>query len=132
MIHHICIQTNTYERSFEFYTKVLGFKLEKETKNFHGRAFNTWLSLGDFMIELQTGKNNNNLGKWSKENEGIVHMCLMVENVHETYEALKRIGYSNFKIKNGKVIYQVDKGYLFKVKAPEGTEIEIRDSNIGV
>jgi len=40
---------------------------------------------------------------------------------------MKKLGYNNFKIKNGEKIYKVEDGYLFKVKAPEGTEIEIRD-----
>ena len=41
-----------------------------------------------------------------------------------------KCGYSNFKIKNGEEIYKVEDGFLFKVKAPEGTEIEFRDSLI--
>ncbi|MTL84010.1 VOC family protein, partial [Turicibacter sanguinis] len=27
----------------------------------------------------------------------------------------------------GEIVYKVEDGYLFKIKAPEGTEIEIRD-----
>lgn len=56
-IHHICIQTNTYEESKKFYMDILGFELVKETPNFHERDYNTWLDLNGFMIELQTGKN---------------------------------------------------------------------------
>ncbi|MBW9152261.1 MBL fold metallo-hydrolase [Clostridium estertheticum] len=37
---------------------------------------------------------------------------------------------SHFKIKNGDEIYKIEGGYLFKIKAPEGTEIEIRDTQI--
>ena len=36
----------------------------------------------------------------------------------------------NFKVKNGKVVYEVEGESLFKIKAPEGTEIEIRDTDI--
>lgn len=67
-IHHICIQTNCYNESKMFYTDILGFKLIQETKNFHGREYNTWLDLNGFMIELQTGKDN--LEKYNKEAEG--------------------------------------------------------------
>ncbi|MBI6871891.1 VOC family protein [Clostridium aciditolerans] len=127
MVHHVCIQTEKYEESLQFYTKILGFELVTETANFHKRNFNTWLRLGTFMIELQTGKKGDKLKSWSSLNEGIVHMCFLVDNVQEEFDRIKKLGYTNFKIKNGEVVYKVEDGYLFKIKAPEGTEIEIRD-----
>ncbi len=127
MIHHVCIQTEKYEESLEFYSKALGFEVVKETENFHKRDFNTWLKLGTFMIELQTAKKGDKLRKWSSLDEGIVHMSFLVDNIQEEFERIKKLGYNNFKIKNGEEIYKVEKGYLFKIKAPEGTEIEIRD-----
>lgn len=130
MIHHVCIQTETYYESLKFYTKILGFDVVKETKNFHKRDFNTWLRLGSFMIELQTNKQGDKLKKWSSLNEGIVHLCFLVDDVLEEYDRIKKLGYTNFKIKNGEEIYNVEGGYLFKIKAPEGTEIEIRDSSV--
>lgn len=130
ILHHICIQTRKYKESLEFYTSVLGFKMVKETANFHDRAFNTWLKLGTFMIELQTGKKDDKLNRWSSLNEGMVHMCFFVNDVHEEYNRIKKVGYNNFKVKNGQEIYKVEDGYLFKVKAPEGTEIEMRDNAI--
>lgn len=130
MIHHICIQTEKYKESLDFYTRILGFEMVIETPNFHKRDFNTWLRLGDFMIELQTPKSGESLNQWSSLNEGIVHMCFLVENVKEEYERIKSLGYISFKKKNGQEIYKVEDGYLFKVKAPEGTEVEMRDSLI--
>lgn len=130
MIHHICIQTEKYKESLEFYTKILGFEVVNETPNFHKRDFNTWLRLGTFMIELQTAKKGERLIKWSSLNEGIVHMCLLVHDIHEEFDRIKRLGYKDFKLKNGEEIYKVVDGYLFKLKAPEGTEIEIRDTLI--
>lgn len=127
MMHHVCIQTEKYEESLEFYTKILGFELVSETANFHGRAYNTWLKLGTFMIELQTAKRGDKLKSWSSLNEGIVHMCFMVDDVQEEFNRIKALGYDNFKLKNGEAIYKVVDGCLFKIKAPEGTEIEMRD-----
>jgi glyoxylase I family protein len=127
MMHHVCIQTAKYEESYKFYTEILGFELVKETANFHKREFNTWLSLGTFMIELQTAKKGDKLNNWSSLSEGIVHMCFLVDNVQEEFHRIKSLGYVSFKVKNGEEIYKVQDGYLFKVKAPEGTEIEIRD-----
>lgn len=129
-IHHVCIQTEKYQESLDFYTKILGFEILSETPNFHTRAFNTWLKLDNFMIELQTAKSGDTLNPWSNINEGIVHMCFLVDNIEEEYERIKSLGYDNFKVKNGKVIYDVEGGKLLKIKAPEGTEIEIRDTDI--
>lgn len=129
-VHHVCIQTEKYEESLKFYTEILGFEIIKETANFHRRSFNTWLQQGTFMIELQTAKEGDRLKEWNSLNQGIVHMCFIVDNVKEEFNRIKSLGYKNFKIKNGEEIYKVEDGYLFKVKAPEGTEIEIRDSVI--
>ena len=129
-IHHVCIQTEKYQESLDFYTKILGFEILSETPNFHTRAFNTWLKLDNFMIELQTAKSGDTLNPWSNINEGIVHMCFLVDNIEEEYNRIKSLGYNNFKVKNGKVIYDVEGGKLLKIKAPEGTEIEIRDTDI--
>ncbi len=128
-LHHICIQTMKYEESFKFYNEIMGFKIIRETADFHGRNYNTWLELGNIMIELQTQKKGKPLNDWSSLNEGPVHFCFLVENIEEAYQAIKDKGYKDFKVKNGEVVYKVENGYLFKVKAPEGTEIEIRDSH---
>lgn len=64
------------------------------------------------------------------KNAGIVHMCFMVQDVEEEYKRIKNLGYNDFKVKNGEELYKVEGSYLFKVKAPEGTEIEFRDIEI--
>ena len=125
-IHHICIQTNCYEKSKKFYIEILGFKLVEETINFHGRAYNTWLDLNGFMIELQTGKEQ--LVKYNKDAEGIVHFALYEENIEKFLSNIKDIDNIEFKRKNGNIIYQVENSKLVKLIAPEGTIVEIRDS----
>lgn len=130
MIHHICIQTESYEKSLNFYENILGFKVINETKNFHGREYNTWLKLDNFMIELQTPKRGDNFNRWSNLNAGPVHMGFIVDNVKEEYERIRSLGYTDFKVKNGEIVYKVEGESLFKIKAPEGTEIEIRDTDI--
>lgn len=124
-IHHVCIETTIYRESIEFYTKVLNFKLVKETPKFHGREYNSWLELNGFYIELQTPKKEVKLK--NQDGEGLVHMCFYIENLKEELERIKRI-YNNFKLKNSEILYTVEGGSLFKVIAPEGTIIEFRDN----
>ena len=96
MIHHVCIQTEKYNESLDFYKNILGFEIVSETKNFHNRDYNTWLKLGSFMIELQTPKKDDNLNKWSNLNAGPVHLGFLVDNVKEEYERIKSLGYTDF------------------------------------
>lgn len=130
MMHHICIQTKKYQESLDFYTRILGFEIVSETPDFHTREYNTWLKLGSFMIELQTPKAGDNFNEWSSLNAGPVHMGFLVDNVEEEYQRIIDLGYNKFKVKNGEIVYKVEGESLFKIKAPEGTEIEIRDTDI--
>lgn len=130
MMHHICIQTKKYQESLDFYTIILGFEIVSETPDFHTREYNTWLKLGNFMIELQTPKAGDNFNEWSSLNAGPVHMGFLVDNVEEEYQRIIDLGYNKFKVKNGEIVYKVEGESLFKIKAPEGTEIEIRDTDI--
>lgn len=128
--HHICIQTMDYKNSLDFYVRLLGFELLKEEANFHSRAYNSWLKGYGIMIELQTPKVNTEFKDWNKLNSGPVHLGFEVEDVEQAYQFLKEKGYASFKLKNGQEVYEVKGGKLFKVKAPEGTEIEIREDAI--
>ena len=126
-IHHICIQTEVYKASKEFYTKTLGFELVQESPDFHTRDYNTWLALDGFMIELQTAKAGKPLTPYCKDSEGIVHFCLYSSQFDEDYQRIKGDPSVKFRQKCGKDIYEVANGRLFKIQAPEGTIIEVRD-----
>lgn len=80
------------------------------------------------MIELQTNKENEVLRDYSASNKGLVHFCLLVDDIYAEYERLKALGFKNFKRKNGEDIYTVEGGKLLKIIAPEGTIIELRDT----
>lgn len=128
MIHHICIQTNNYDLSLQFYTKILNFELIKETKPFKTRSYNSWLKLDDFYIELQTLKKDDIEIEYNPRSLGIAHFCLYNDNLEDLIESYRNKGFVDFKYKNKEIIYQVEGGKLFKIVAPEGTIIEFRDS----
>lgn len=83
-----------------------------------------------FMIELQINKKEDKLNSSSKLNEGIVHMCFLVDNAQKEFHRIKSLGYTNFKVKNGDILYKVENSSLLKIKALEGTEIEMREKDI--
>ncbi|MGN7479528.1 VOC family protein [Solibacillus silvestris] len=126
-VHHICIQTNSYSETIEFYKRTLGFEVVQESPDFHGREFNTWLRLGTFYIELQTGKQSEFLAQVNSNSEGLVHFCIWVENLKFEVERLQKMNVHFIK-KNDEIIYQVENGCLCKLIAPEGTIIELRNN----
>lgn len=125
-IHHLCIQTNDYIASKTFYEQ-LGFELVQESPDFHTRAFNSWLKLGDFYIELQTNKVDETLTPYTKHTAGPVHFALYVDDLQTEVARLEQLGMP-FLPKHGGNIYFVVDGHLSKLKAPEGTIIELRDT----
>ncbi|MGM9943710.1 MAG: VOC family protein [Lysinibacillus sp.] len=126
-VHHLCLQTNSYVETIAFYTRGLGFEVVQESPNFHGREFNTWLRLGTFYIEIQTGKQNETLAQVNSNSEGLVHFCIWVEDLEFEVERLQKMNV-NFIKKNGEIIYHVENGHLCKLIAPEGTVIELRNN----
>ena len=52
-LHHVAIVCSNYERSKQFYTDVLGFKIEKEIYREERKSFKLDLSLnGEYILEL--------------------------------------------------------------------------------
>ena len=127
-LHHLCIQTDCYEDSLAFYRDALGMRVEKETENFHGRAFNTWLSGNGLYLELQTPKGGAAFAPCDAEAAGIQHMCFYTDDLDGFYERVRNLPRVRFREKNGAAIYCVEGGRLCKLVAPEGTIIEYRDS----
>jgi len=122
--HHICIQTNDYFASKNFYIDILGFSLIEETPNFNGRAFNSWLEKKGFYIELQTPKQNKVFETIHTELSGINHFCFYTPFLEALFLEFEK-NYPHYIIKP---IYTVFSTQLFKIKAPEGTMIEFRNT----
>ena len=83
-IHHICIETDRYLESINFYRSAMGFVVIDETKNFHGRDYNTWIKNGNVIIELQTPKNCVSVKNDSAGTGVIAHVCFLVDNLADT------------------------------------------------
>ncbi len=126
-IHHICIETDCYKESIDFYCSLLGFEIIEETKDFHGRDFNTWIKKADIIIELQTPKSGHGEKNNPLNRNGIVHVCFIVDNLSAAIDLLIEKGFSSFRKKHGEIIYNIKGGNLAKITAPEGTVIELRD-----
>jgi Lactoylglutathione lyase and related lyases len=134
VLHHVCIETDCYEKSLRFYRDVLGFAVVDETRDFHGREYNTWLKNVDIMIELQTPKKKSGprflLRFLAQSPFGINHICFLVDDIEKEVARIEGHGGSSFKKKDGSSIYRVSGVPLCKIVAPEGTVIELREQDI--
>ena len=126
-LHHICIQTNQYEQSLQFYCKMLDMEIIEETPDFHGREYNTWIKNDSLCIELQTPKKEQQFDNIDDEHTGVSHICLWVNDIHQIYYELREKGAQSFIKHGANDIYEINGGKLFKLKAPEGTIIEFRN-----
>lgn len=123
--HHICIETNTYTESITFYQKVFAFEIIEESKEFHGREYNTWLKKNDVIIELQTPKKDYSTTNYQLGNVGLMHICFIITNLENEINKIKELGLTIFKDRKDK--YEVNGKYICKIVAPEGTIIELRE-----
>lgn len=73
---------------------------------------------------IQTIKIGEDLIDFNKNSKGIVHSVLDIE---KEYNRIKDLGYNDFIKKADHDIYTVEGSKLFKIIAPEGTIIEVRD-----
>lgn len=128
--HHICIQSSTYKESLAFYTDILGFELIKEDPYIAKRAIKAWLKWDSFYIELSTPKCSKPFTDYNYLSHGVTHLAFQVEDATLAYDEVIAKGYDHFKSKHGQSIYSIKGGHQFKLIAPEGTEIEIRDSSM--
>ena len=126
--HHFCIHTAVYDASFKFYTELLGFALVKDDLHAPKRLHRTWLKRGPLMIELLSEKCNKKYEPYTNKNQGITHLSFEVEDIDKAFKEAMIFGAKN-KSKHGKDIYRIKGGRQFKLIAPEGTEIEIRNTN---
>lgn len=87
-IHHIAVICSDYERSKEFYTSILGFKIEAEYYRKERDSYKTDLSLnGTYLIELFSFPTPPKRLSYP-EAAGLRHLAFEVENVEESAQEL--------------------------------------------
>ncbi len=120
-IHHIAIQRSNRNRTIEFFEKLLGYKLVKNSllpSILSKEIFDI-----DEEVEMLTFANGNvNIEVFitdRKIDNGFAHICLFVENIENFILQCKEINLKPFSInKNGRKIFFVrdEDGNLFEIK----------------
>jgi predicted dehydrogenase/catechol 2,3-dioxygenase-like lactoylglutathione lyase family enzyme len=126
-LHHVAIQTQSFETAIDFYTRVLGIQLI-ERKTFKSREL-AWLRLGNSMIELYSARRGEALSPWNDHNVGTVHFAIQVPNLDCYLSSVLSRG-AEFHPSHPEPFCPPVRNArpIALLRGPDGEEIEVRDA----
>ena len=91
-VHHIAIICSDYQRSLDFYTRLLGFTVKAELYRPETESYKTDLALnGDYVIELFSFKNPPKRVT-NPEAAGLRHLAFEVDDINTAVSQLEDMG----------------------------------------
>lgn len=123
-VHHVAIICSYYEKSIEFYTKVLGFRIAAEHYRDNRQSYKTDLTLdGLYVIELFSFPSPPHRVT-NPEAAGLRHLAFAVENIDKELKELDSLGVSYEQIRTDEY---TGKRFTF-IQDPDGLPIELYES----
>lgn len=120
-IHHIAVICSDYQRSLDFYTQVLGFRILAEHYRKERQSYKTDLALGDeYVIELFSFPSPPRRAT-HPEATGLRHLAFEVENLEGEVRELNRLGIAHEEVRTDEF---TGKRFLF-LQDPDGLPIEL-------
>ena len=91
-VHHIAIICSDYQRSLDFYTRILGFEILAEHYREERQSYKTDLALGsDYVVELFSFPSPPPRPSYP-EAAGLRHLAFALESIAEEAAELDRLG----------------------------------------
>lgn len=123
-IHHIAIICSDYEKSKDFYTRLLGLKVEQEIYRAERNSYKLDLSLnGQYVVELFSFPDPP-VRVTRPEAAGLRHLAFAVDDVEMSAESLKKAGVECEPVR---VDEWTNKKYSFFYD-PDGLPIELYEA----
>lgn len=120
-VHHIAVICSDYQRSLDFYTQVLGFRILAEHYRKERQSYKTDLALGDkYVIELFSFPSPPRRAT-HPEATGLRHLAFEVENLEGEVHELNRLGIAHEEVRTDEF---TGKRFLF-LQDPDGLPIEL-------
>lgn len=120
-VHHIAVICSHYQRSLDFYTHVLGFRILAEHYRKERQSYKTDLALGDeYVIELFSFPSPPRRAT-HPEATGLRHLAFEVENLEGEVRELNRLGIAHEEVRTDEF---TGKRFLF-LQDPDGLPIEL-------
>lgn len=117
-ITHAAIRVTDLERSIEFYSGLLGMPEKFRLTGEDGSPWLVYLQISENQfIELFPGAEGPHA---PAQTAGLVHICLMVDDIQQTYKELISRGLQT----NGEPILGGDNSWQFWTNDPDGNPIE--------
>ncbi len=121
-LSHVAIRTRNIPESLRFYTGILGLREAFRMYGEDGSLSTVYLFLAPGQY-LELFSNGTKEGLAGPEMIGFCHLCLMTENIRQSYEAVNAAGGPlDSGIKRGR-----SKCLMFWTHDPDGTQIEIME-----
>ncbi len=120
-IHHVAIIVSNYERSKDFYTRVLGCNVVEETYRAERDSYKLDLEVGGvYQIELFSFPGAPQRPSYP-EARGLRHLAFSVENIED---ALNELSDKGIKVEDIRVDPITEKQYTF-FQDPDGLPLEL-------
>jgi len=120
-VHHIAIICSVYQRSLDFYTRVLGLHVLAEHYRAERQSYKTDLALGDdYVIELFSFPSPPKRLSYP-EAAGLRHLAFEVNDIRETVDELDALGVAHEALRKDEC---TGKQFLF-FHDPDGLPIEV-------
>lgn len=124
--HSIAVQTAMFERSFDFYTRILGLRVVRGPARFKTRTL-AWLDAKGLLVELYSLKAGKDAVGYCEEAVGIAQVAFEVEDLDL---AMKILDENGVKIVNGPLVPPsgdpLQPRILF-IDDPDGTPVQLRE-----
>lgn len=120
-VHHIAVICSDYQRSLDFYTRILGLKVLAEHYRENRDSYKTDLALGDeYVIELFSFPSPPPRVT-NPEAAGLRHLAFEVDSIAETVAELDALGVAHEEVRTDEF---TGKHFLF-FQDPDGLPIEV-------
>lgn len=120
-VHHIAIICSDYQRSLDFYTRIMGMRVLAEHYRENRNSYKTDLALGDeYVIELFSFPSPPPR-MTNPEATGLRHLAFEVDSIAETVSELNALGVAHEEVREDE--YTGKQFFFFK--DPDGLPIEV-------
>ena len=132
-LHHVAVQTAHFDQSLRFYTELLGAELLTRRPFKHREM--AWLKVGEVRLELFSTRSGETdlLQTWTDHIPGPVHLAFEVDDLNAFLDRAQKLGARLHPSHPEPFTPPVPgAGRIAYLLGPDGEEVEVRESEIGL